>query len=57
MERLESAPRFRLSDLAKQEWAEDVYRYFGQQPYWTEGGGAVTEPMKKTIEEFEYFEY
>jgi len=26
------------SDLNNPRWAEDVYRYFGQQPYWTEGG-------------------
>jgi hypothetical protein len=34
-EKLESAPRFdRNTDLGNRQWAEDVYRYFGLQPYW-----------------------
>jgi sporulation protein YlmC with PRC-barrel domain len=40
-EKLDSAPAFKMSDLAEQKWAEDTYRFFGQQPYWTEGGGPV----------------
>jgi len=40
-EKLESAPAFKMSDLADQKWAEDTYRFFGQQPYWTEAGGAA----------------
>ena len=40
-EKLDSAPAFKMSDLADQKWAEDTYRSFGQQPYWSEGGGAA----------------
>lgn len=29
------------NDLKSPRWAGDVYRYFGQQPYWTEGMGAT----------------
>jgi sporulation protein YlmC with PRC-barrel domain len=36
-ERLESAPAFSKKTLGDLRWAEDVYRYFGQQPRWTEG--------------------
>ena len=39
-ERLDSASAFKASDLADQKWAEDTYRFFGQQPYWTEPGSA-----------------
>ncbi len=36
-EKLFSAPRFdRTKDLNDFKWAAGVYRYFGQQPYWTE---------------------
>jgi sporulation protein YlmC with PRC-barrel domain len=35
-EKLESAPAFKDSDLGNREWAEEVYRFFGQYPYWTE---------------------
>jgi sporulation protein YlmC with PRC-barrel domain len=34
---LASAPSFNeFSDLSNPRWAGDVYRYFGQQPYWSE---------------------
>jgi sporulation protein YlmC with PRC-barrel domain len=37
--RLAAAPSFnQYSDLNNLRWAEDVYRYFGVRPYWTEGG-------------------
>jgi len=36
-EKLASAPIFRPNDLSNEKWAENVYRYFGLQPYWTEG--------------------
>ena len=49
-ERLKSAPAFAMKDLASEKWAEDVYRYFGRQPYWTEGG-LVMEGMKPIEEE------
>jgi hypothetical protein len=38
-ETFDSAPTFVLDgDLAEQKLAEDIYRYFGLQPYWTEEG-------------------
>jgi sporulation protein YlmC with PRC-barrel domain len=38
-ETLDSAPNFVLEDeLVEPKLAEDIYRYFGVQPYWTEGG-------------------
>ena len=36
-EELAAAPTFRMSDLSDRKRAENVYRYFGQQPYWSEG--------------------
>jgi len=36
-DRLDMAPAFSKRDLYHEKWAEDVYRYFGQAPYWTEG--------------------
>jgi len=36
---LDSAPPFvSAGDLAERKLAEDIYRYFGVQPYWTEEG-------------------
>ncbi len=35
-EKLESAPVFSRKTLGDLQWAKEVYRYFGQQPYWTE---------------------
>ncbi len=36
-EKLDGAPAFdRKKAMMDREWAADVYRYFGQQPYWTE---------------------
>ncbi len=49
-ERLNSAPGFARRDLTSEKWADDVYRYFGHQPYWTEGG-LVMEGMKPIEEE------
>jgi hypothetical protein len=38
-ETFDSAPTFVLEgDLAEQKLAEDIYRYFGLQPYWIEEG-------------------
>jgi sporulation protein YlmC with PRC-barrel domain len=34
--KLDSAPAFKASNLPDKKWAEEIYRYFGQQPYWTE---------------------
>ena len=36
-EKLAAAPTFKMSDLSDPKRAEDFYRYFGQQPYWSEG--------------------
>jgi len=35
---LDFAPQFAESDLNNRKWAENVYKYYGLQPYWTEGG-------------------
>ena len=58
-EKLDAAAAFKMSDLADQKWAEDTYRAFGQQPYWTEGGAAQAGSMGSTsggsdIEDSEY---
>lgn len=38
-EKMRSAPAyFRSADLASRKWAEDSYRFFGLQPYWTDEG-------------------
>jgi sporulation protein YlmC with PRC-barrel domain len=40
-QRLASAPTFNeKEDLSNRRFAESVYKYFGLQPYWTEGGYA-----------------
>jgi sporulation protein YlmC with PRC-barrel domain len=56
-----SAPQFdKKADLGNRTWAEGVYRYFGIQPYWTEGGGGSTmEPMKhgQEMEDSPSYEY
>ena len=36
-DKLGMAPAFTKRELYSEKWAEDVYRYFGQAPYWTEG--------------------
>ncbi len=49
-EELASAPTFRMSDFSDQKRVESVYRYFGQQPYWSEGGEPFTglnDPLEK----------
>jgi hypothetical protein len=46
-----------MRDLTNETWAENVYRYFGRQPYWTEGG-LVKEGMESMEEEpMETMEY
>jgi len=35
--KLDFAPVFEKSDISHRRWAENVYRYFGLHPYWTEG--------------------
>jgi len=61
-ERFTSAPAFTTRDLTNEKWADDVYRYFGRQPYWTEGGLVMEgmEPVKKepmVPMEYPYGEY
>ncbi len=52
-ERFKSAPRFAKNDLMNPQREAEIYRYFGQQPYWTEGtstgmkGQSTYEPMKE----------
>jgi len=44
-EKLDAAPEFdRTKAMTDRKWAGDVYRYFGQQPYWTE-----VEPQPATV--------
>ncbi len=38
-EKIQSAPLFSKKTLDEPGWAEGVYRYFGQQPYWTKEKG------------------
>ena len=35
--KLELAPEFAKDDLNNHKWTENDFRYFGVQPYWTEG--------------------
>lgn len=35
LEKFQSAPRFAKTDLMDRQREAEVYRYFGQQPYWT----------------------
>jgi sporulation protein YlmC with PRC-barrel domain len=37
-EKFQSAPRFARTDLADRLREAEIYRYFGQRPYWTEEG-------------------
>lgn len=34
--KFQSAPRFAMTDLTDRKQQAEAYRYFGQQPYWTE---------------------
>ncbi len=36
-DKLDMAPAFTKRDLYNEKWADNVYRYFGQAPYWTKG--------------------
>ena len=43
-DQLASAPSFdEAADLSNLKFAQDVYRYFGQHPCWTEGEGEVNQ--------------
>ncbi len=42
-----------FADLNNPKWAEDTYRYFGQEPYWSEKGGMAPtsgEPGRMGLE-------
>lgn len=59
-EKLAAAPAFKISDLSDQKRAEEVYRYFGQQPYWSEGGElfkGANEPLEEMPAEQQPFPY
>ena len=43
LDELKSAPPFSKKTAMGNRWTEDVYRYFGQQPYWTEEGQISSE--------------
>jgi sporulation protein YlmC with PRC-barrel domain len=52
-EKLDFAPNFAKSDLNNRKWAENDYKYYGLQPYWTEGrytkeeGSTMGNPMSE----------
>jgi len=39
-EKFQSAPKFAKTELTDRRREAEVYRYFGRQPHWTEGGTA-----------------
>ncbi len=39
-----------VGDLDNSRWTEDIYRYFGQQPYWTIGDEMGSSNMGKPME-------
>jgi sporulation protein YlmC with PRC-barrel domain len=53
LEKFQSAPKFAKNDLMNRQRETEIYRYFGQQPYWTEGtsngmkGHSMEKPMKE----------
>jgi sporulation protein YlmC with PRC-barrel domain len=51
-ERLASAPPYDRSDVANEQWAEDTYKYFGQQPYWTERSERKAPAKRMTHDEW-----
>lgn len=47
--KLEAAPGFDVhADLGNRHWAEHVYKYFGHQPHWTEGGQMMSPARHET---------
>ncbi len=46
-----AAPNFTLNDLSNPQWASQEYRYFGQQPYWTESGTGNELPSNQPSEQ------
>ncbi len=51
-EKLQAGPVFKKDDLTNHEWAADVYKYYGLQPYWTEkgAGGKMEHSMGGSME-------
>ena len=59
-EKLAVAPTFKMSELSDQKRTEDVFRYFGQQPYWLEGRElfkGVNEPLEEVPTEQPSYPY
>lgn len=62
---LENTPAFVWDDMADQKYAEEIYRHYGLQPYWTERGemAPVAEkpermgPKPKTLEWYQMYGY
>jgi hypothetical protein len=46
-EKFAAAPSYDRALLADRSWAGDVYRYFGQQPYWTEEEKSTEHPGRE----------
>jgi sporulation protein YlmC with PRC-barrel domain len=53
-EKLQRGPEFAKQVLYSEMWAEHVYRYFGQAPYWTEGELVEkgVKPTEAPLEDF-----
>ena len=52
-ERIESAPAFdKTTDLYRSAWADDIYRYYGIQPYWGEERLGQRQSMPGMMEDF-----
>ena len=56
LDELKSAPPFSKKAAMGNRWTEDVYRYFGQQPYWT-GEGATPSEILVTQEDYKTFPF
>jgi len=59
-EQLAAAPTFKMTDLSDQKRAEEIYRYFGQQPYWSEGEElfkGIDEPLEAMPTERQLYSY
>jgi hypothetical protein len=53
-DKFESTPAFEKANLKDGKWAEDIYQYFGQHPYWSEWGeemGTTIEPIEEERQE------
>jgi hypothetical protein len=50
-EELASVPTFNEKDLSNPQFAEDIYRYFGQQPYWMEESDPAAMPASPFMDQ------